>query len=88
MRELYESGLTQGQVALQLNICVDTVRRDLRSLGVQSPTMARTYRHVTPLRPVQLANPTAPAVAFSAARGWHVVDAPPAWALDMLANLD
>ncbi|WP_167759165.1 hypothetical protein [Blastococcus sp. TF02A-35] len=40
-----------------------------------------------PAQPLQVA-PERAALAFTADRGWHMVQAPPAWFLDLLAELD
>lgn len=88
VRELYESGMTQGQVALKLRISIDAVRKDMRSRGVRPRLMVVNSRHVTKGPPVMQVDPSSVAVAFSADRGWHLTKVPPAWTLEMLADLD
>jgi hypothetical protein len=83
-------------VGQRLGLTDVTVLRDLRALGVSTrPPGRRSVRH---LRVVPDASRTAQrvldvppgevAIAYSADRGWHMVQAPPGWLLELLAELD
>lgn len=87
--------MAKYEVAERLGISSATVRQHLRAAGVP------ISRHLTVVRkaPVDRERPPgtpAPlvvpperaAVAFTADRGWHLVDAPPRWLLDKPAELE
>lgn len=89
-RELYEAGLPLRRVAERLGVTHTTVARDLRAGGVR--TRRRHLTAVPDVRsghpPPRTVDPVRPAIAFTAARGWHMVETPPGWFLDLLADLD
>ena len=91
-RQLYEDGLTLRQVAGLLGISTTQVWRLLQAAGVPMRGAHRgNLRLVTEApapAPAPRALPEGAAVAFTADRGWHLVQAPPAWMLDLLAELD
>jgi len=88
-RQLYEDGLSLRQVAERLGVAHTTVRRELQTAGV--PLRRRHLRVVPGLPPRPPATltvaPERSAIAYSADRGWHMVQAPPRWFLELLSDL-
>ncbi|SDN51732.1 hypothetical protein SAMN05660199_00179 [Klenkia soli] len=77
-------------------------RRDLTLVPSLTPLPHVMKRSVAKAKPTVVVVPSAPAteppppievdlaapaIGFSADRGWHVTNVPPAWALEMLADL-
>ncbi|KGH48244.1 hypothetical protein IN07_03310 [Modestobacter caceresii] len=93
-RELYEGGLSLRQVGALLGISHTRVHARLQAEGVPMRAAAPRRRHLQlvtapPPRPAPLVvPPERAAMAFTADRGWHLVQAPPAWMLEMLSELD
>lgn len=92
-RELYEAGLSLRQVAARLGVSHTKVQHDLLRAGVRLRQQHRRHLAVVPDRPPRRpplleVPPERAAVAFTADRGWHLVDAPPGWLLDVLAELE
>nr|WP_255411596.1 helix-turn-helix domain-containing protein [Blastococcus sp. TBT05-19] len=87
-RRLYEEeGRSLRQVAARMGVSHSTVRRLLLEQGV---SMRRPRLWAVPDAPpaaLQVA-PERASIAFTADRGWHLVQAPPGWFLDLLAELD
>ncbi|RBY94092.1 hypothetical protein DQ244_01650 [Blastococcus sp. TBT05-19] len=74
--ELTAEGWSRAEVAELLGVACSTVYADLVRLRERSA-------------PIPLdVSPERAAIAFTADRGWHVVQAPPAWFLDLLAEVD
>jgi len=99
--ELYEQGLTTRQAAEQL-AGVPVGRLSLPAAGwgrhEQEGTRCRDqspWRHLQAvsdvpswhMRPLDVP-PGRAAIAYSADRGWHMVQAPPGWFLELLAEVD
>ncbi|TFV52658.1 helix-turn-helix domain-containing protein [Blastococcus sp. TF02A_35] len=88
MRRLYEAERwSLRQVAAHLGVSHSTVRWLLLE---QKVAMLRPRLWVAPdapPAPLQVALERA-AIAFTADRGWHMVQAPPAWFLDLLTEID
>jgi hypothetical protein len=88
---LYEDGLSLREVGARLGVSHVTVKRLLDGAGV--PLRRGHLKAVPDLpsrpgsRPLHV-SPEAVAIAFTADRGWHMVQAPPGWFLDLLAELD
>ena len=91
--ELYPEGLTVAEVAERRGRSRSVVRTDLRRASVQMrpgsprPLYLVRDRDRQPPAPLHVP-PERAAMAYTADRGWHLVQAPPAWALDLLAELD
>jgi len=88
--ELHQEGLSLRQVAARVGVAHTTVRQDLAVMGSEPH-----QRHLSVVpdapRPAQQAldvPPECAAIAYSAGRGWHMVQAPPGWFLELLAELD
>jgi hypothetical protein len=90
-RQLYGEGLSLRQVAARMGIAHTTVRTLLLT-GRTEPRRPH-LRAVQDLpsraesRKLQVP-PERAAIAFTADRGWHMVQAPPGWFLDLLAEVD
>lgn len=95
-RELYGQGLSMRQVADRLGVDAMTVHRDLVRVGAEIRNRHLTVVRDRPRRrrepvsppPLRFVPPEGAAVAFTADRGWHMVEAPPGWFLDLLAEAD
>ena len=85
-RELYAAGRSLRQGGAALGIAHTTVRFLLA--GGDQPPRRRHLRVVPDAGPAFRPAPERVAMAYTADRGWHLVQAPPAWALDLLAELD
>ena len=88
--ELYASGLSLQQVAARVGVSHTTVRRQLEDAGV---AIRQRHLRVVPdaPRPAQGALDVPPgeaAIAYRADRGWHMVQAPPGWFLELMAEID
>jgi len=103
-RELYESGMSLRQVGAVMGVAHTTVRfllaageapehpRHLQAVPASARAPRPTVqRQVVPTRaeprPMTVEAERA-AIAYSADRGWHMVQAPPGWFLELLAELD
>lgn len=86
-RQLYEAGLSLRQVAARVGVAHTTVRRLLQDAGVQ-PRLSVVPAVPRPPQRVLDVPPGRAAIAYSADRGWHMVQAPPWWFLDLLAEID
>ena len=91
-RQLYENGLSLRQMGARLGVSQVTVGRLLRDAGVPMRKAARHLRVVPDVRarcsPALQVPPDRAAMVYTADRGWHTVQSPPAWALDLLAELE
>ena len=86
-RRLSAEGLSLRQVATRLGVSHTTVRFWLA--GASQSLRPRHLQAVPPRSPATLhVPPDRAAMAYTADRGWHLVQAPQAWALDLLAELD
>ncbi|MFQ1002628.1 helix-turn-helix domain-containing protein [Modestobacter sp. SSW1-42] len=89
VRELYKDGLSLRQVAARVGVAHTTVRRLLEGAGV---TIRQRHLRVVPDAPRAAQGaldvpPADAAIAYTADRGWHMVQAPPGWFLELLAEL-
>lgn len=86
--ELYRQGLTIYEIADRVGVTSPTVWRDLVEAGV-IPHMRHRYPAARkPRRRPPVITPERAALAFTADRGWHMVQAPPGWLLDALAEME
>jgi transcriptional regulator with XRE-family HTH domain len=86
--DLYSSGLSLRQVAGRVGVSHTTVRRLLEGAGVP---IRQRHLLVVPNDPWPAQRaldvpPAEAAIAYSADRGWHIVQAPPTWFLELLAD--
>ena len=92
-RELYESGLSLRQVGAAMGVAHTTVRFLLAAGEVvpqprpaaqrrQAAVVSRAAPHPLDVPPERAA------IAYTPERGWHMVQAPPRWFLDLLIEVD
>lgn len=87
--ELRGQGLGIREIAEELRVSTNTVQGDLHALRGEPVPLRAPRRRRPGLEPVTApAGLPRPGIAFTAERGWHLVEAPPGWLLDLLAEVE